>query len=1486
MGPALMEQKLLPPFTPNQHRRRVSLPTTPPETPMDGYFGADARKQPASNTRGTIVYPLTPPQTPTKVLSEKDQVLPPPSGHRRRPSYAYAHHRRTSTATLLRLAAARQGIILTPSKAITLFLIFLSATWLASYLPSPFALILPRHSSLSHASGHYIMPTYVHNNMPSTSHIGDAAQRRAWQDSFPYRIPPQQHVVPTNDAADPAVSSLDGDVMRAHPELLSNGGRPARRRPLRIQPDPHADSIAPPPPPRIRPTADTSFDDASRSPRRPAHNEKGRQAQLNRMKKVAVAKGQNARIGRIVPVDSTQQQAAARAEQERVIVDAGSSGRRKLHNPKGVEAAYAAAAGKQERAMQKAMRQGSQHAPAVVEVEKEEKEGLEKTPVVVSSSAIVDEDGVASEGGPDEADDVQTAENRKSAHRPTELARDLSSALLISSTSAHSSPAICFADCNSRPPVSPLLFPVINEPLPAMSSLRKHQGRAMWKEPTKEDLFREAFGLPDDENPLGDVHAMLMMSGREEAYSGKLYLSTSFLTFTSLDRRSCRLTLPLATIRRVEKLAPGQEGTAAGAFALALTLFHGLRIVVQLNSLRPTNDQFCANLRVRLKAALPLMKSLKPFANTFFSEWFLSPEREQEEMYKKADDAKVGELISFDDKGKGREVDDDEPWNTEWGIDAGFHAGLGMIFKFPGDPRKLREKSKMKLWKEYLKHHGRNLTLLRYPSFTRLVLVGLPNRLRGEMWELTCGSMFLRLHNPGVYHQILKDNEGRRSASTDDIEKDLHRSLPEYSAYQDPKGIDTMRRVLTAYAWSNPALGYCQAMNLVTASFLIYMSEEQCFWCLTVLCDRMLPGYYSPSMYGTVLDQRVFEHLVQRCLPTLHEHFVQADIQLSVASLPWFLSLYISSMPMVFAFRIIDCFFLMGPKVLFQVGLAILKLNGHELMQTTDDGAFINVLKAYFTTLGDSAHPRSHDPRQRQITKFQELFVVAFREFSIISDDTIASERKRFRSEVLVSIETFAKRTAIRNLQSTRRLNKDQLGLAYDHFQLAVLKQKERERAAASIAPRSRSSSINIAANGSPRSPGLRSPALSTKPSDASSGSSGSKVPKEETRPEDRIDRAAFGEFIADVATWARDEKVVKNGLLEHVERTPKNHAFIDKIFALWDSSLSGSLSFQDIVDGLDGVLYNEIVANVAWLFTLYDSNRDGYLTKDEILQVSEALLFIFRNEPGDRYLGSISNLLQNLFEFAESTKPDLPPADPSNPDSELLQPFLSLATFRMCILTDSLLESFFESDLTESWRLEVLVPPEPPKPKTAAAGWWGNIVNAVVTEENKERFNRIADEVGKRLDIQTIEQRPSIGKLDAAAAAIEPTARENLFSTSTSRKPKSLPPLTNSEPVNPLSAAAMRMPAYPQADDDNPWADVRASLPSPASREHDIDVQALARQAMQRPQFAADEAKEGEGEDLGAEADEGLLGQVDAMLEADEAATPGLATQSGKDLL
>ena len=60
-------------------------------------------------------------------------------------------------------------------------------------------------------------------------------------------------------------------------------------------------------------------------------------------------------------------------------------------------------------------------------------------------------------------------------------------------------------------------------------------------------------------------------------------------------------------------------------------------------------------------------------------------------------------------------------------------------------------------------------------------------------------------------------------------------------------------------------------------------------------------------MAGTILDQKVFEYLVERTLPMLSQHFKVRDIPLSLASLPWFLSLYLASMPVVFAFRVVDC---------------------------------------------------------------------------------------------------------------------------------------------------------------------------------------------------------------------------------------------------------------------------------------------------------------------------------------------------------------------------------------------------------------------------------------------------------------------------------------------------------------------------------------------------------------------------------------------------
>lgn len=90
-----------------------------------------------------------------------------------------------------------------------------------------------------------------------------------------------------------------------------------------------------------------------------------------------------------------------------------------------------------------------------------------------------------------------------------------------------------------------------------------------------------------------------------------------------------------------------------------------------------------------------MMKGLKPFSKTFFSEWFLAPERDGElpigersnSLSLGDDKVEVGELIVLDEKGKGKEEEGVE-WTTGSGMDSGYHGGLGLMFKYPGDPKK------------------------------------------------------------------------------------------------------------------------------------------------------------------------------------------------------------------------------------------------------------------------------------------------------------------------------------------------------------------------------------------------------------------------------------------------------------------------------------------------------------------------------------------------------------------------------------------------------------------------------------------------------------------------------------------------------------------------------------------------------------------------------------------------------------------------------
>lgn len=58
-----------------------------------------------------------------------------------------------------------------------------------------------------------------------------------------------------------------------------------------------------------------------------------------------------------------------------------------------------------------------------------------------------------------------------------------------------------------------------------------------------------------------------------------------YLAFSSLDKKSVRFTIPLSTVRRVERL-----NARAGIYALSLALWHGGKIVRVSSSRKPNQD--------------------------------------------------------------------------------------------------------------------------------------------------------------------------------------------------------------------------------------------------------------------------------------------------------------------------------------------------------------------------------------------------------------------------------------------------------------------------------------------------------------------------------------------------------------------------------------------------------------------------------------------------------------------------------------------------------------------------------------------------------------------------------------------------------------------------------------------------------------------------------------------------------------------------------
>jgi hypothetical protein len=243
------------------------------------------------------------------------------------------------------------------------------------------------------------------------------------------------------------------------------------------------------------------------------------------------------------------------------------------------------------------------------------------------------------------------------------------------------------------------------------------------RRPSKATLYRHQFRLPDTQSPLQEITAELTLSPHHSTrgaadstspstttererdrpqgnhYVGKLHLSeqylcfstqgSSFLNTASLSASSAftgqthgagpagnGFILPLCAIRRVERLH-----SQSYMFALAITTWNGApniragagakpsagqKLTVQLAGSQPNCERFCDGLKRGLRSGVKDSENLRQVVSHCYSEY----------------------LVAEDADGVKREHPD---------------TGLGMVFKYPGNARKLRDATKIRLWREYLR---------------------------------------------------------------------------------------------------------------------------------------------------------------------------------------------------------------------------------------------------------------------------------------------------------------------------------------------------------------------------------------------------------------------------------------------------------------------------------------------------------------------------------------------------------------------------------------------------------------------------------------------------------------------------------------------------------------------------------------------------------------------------------------------------------------